>query len=134
MDVDAIVHRLTALADPKSVEGMERFGISSKAALGVRIPVLRALAKEIGKDHGLACRLWDRRLRETMILASMIADPKAATESPATNTIEIIFMQPLWKGSARASTRPHVDLRGTSAARRNSIAMRTTAHLWRRVL
>ncbi len=73
MDTQEIIGRLASLADTKSVEGMRRVGIRPDAALGVRIPRLRGLAHEIGKDHRLALLLWEEKLRETMILASMIA-------------------------------------------------------------
>ncbi len=73
MDAQQIIGRLATLADTKSVEGMRRFGICPDAALGVRIPRLRALAREIGRDHRLALQLWEEKLRETMILASMVA-------------------------------------------------------------
>ena len=80
MDEEAVIGRLTSLADPRSTAGMKRVGISPDTALGVRVPHLRALAKEIGRDHELALRLWDRAFRETMILASMIASAAATTE------------------------------------------------------
>jgi 3-methyladenine DNA glycosylase AlkD len=80
MDIDTVVERLRSLADPTSTAGMERVGISPDRALGVRVPHLRELAREIGRDHDLALGLWDRGLRETMILASMIADPRQTTE------------------------------------------------------
>jgi 3-methyladenine DNA glycosylase AlkD len=80
MDTQAVIRRLAALADTKSIEGMRRVGISPDAALGVRIPHLRALARQIGKDHRLALLLREERLRETMILASMIALVEETTE------------------------------------------------------
>ncbi len=80
MDIGAVVERLKSLADTKSIEGMRRVGISPRAALGVKIPHLRALARRIGNDHALALALWEKGLRETMILASMIAPPGRATE------------------------------------------------------
>ena len=51
MDAPQIIKRLESHADSKNLEGMVRFGISPKNTLGVKIPVLRKLAKEIGKDH-----------------------------------------------------------------------------------
>jgi len=79
MDTNTVIARLRPLADTKSIEGMRRVGISPDVCLGVKIPHLRALAREIGTDHGLACALWGERLRETMILASMIASVKETT-------------------------------------------------------
>lgn len=60
---------------------MARFGINPDRALGVRIPDLRRLAREIGSDHRLALSLWRTRVHEARILASMIDDPSAVTES-----------------------------------------------------
>jgi 3-methyladenine DNA glycosylase AlkD len=59
---------------------MARFGIATDRALGVRIPDLRRLAREIGRDHGLALRLWRSGVHEARILASMIDDPARVTE------------------------------------------------------
>ena len=59
---------------------MKRFGINIKYALGVRVPVLRALAKKIGKDHKLALGLWKSGIHEARILAGMIDDPLKVTE------------------------------------------------------
>lgn len=75
MQLAEIKKRLKNAANPKSVEGMARVGISPDKAFGVRIPDLRAMAKEIGRNHDLAARLWRDGMRETMILATMIDEP-----------------------------------------------------------
>jgi 3-methyladenine DNA glycosylase AlkD len=54
---------------------MARFGINPKNTYGVSIPILRKMAKEIGKDHLLAQRLWESGIHEARILAGMIDDP-----------------------------------------------------------
>jgi 3-methyladenine DNA glycosylase AlkD len=59
---------------------MARFGINPDRALGVRIPDLRRLAKQVGTDHSLALGLWKTGIHEARILASMIDDPAAVTE------------------------------------------------------
>ncbi|NTV24332.1 MAG: DNA alkylation repair protein [Nanoarchaeota archaeon] len=55
---------------------MARFGINTKNALAVKIPFLRKLAKQIGKDHALAIALWDTGIHEARILAGMIDEPE----------------------------------------------------------
>jgi 3-methyladenine DNA glycosylase AlkD len=40
---------------------------------------MRALAKEIGRDHQLAQELWKAGYRETRILASMVEEPERVT-------------------------------------------------------
>jgi 3-methyladenine DNA glycosylase AlkD len=68
-----IITRLKSLADPANAEGMARYGINPKGSLlGVSIPRLRVMAKEIGKDHELALLLWESGIHEARILASLV--------------------------------------------------------------
>jgi 3-methyladenine DNA glycosylase AlkD len=80
MQYKDITQRLKSLSDPKAVKGMARFGINPENTYGVSIPNLRRIAKEAGKDHALAQKLWASGIHEAKILASMIDEPKAVTE------------------------------------------------------
>jgi len=80
MQYDDILTRLKSLSNPRAVEGMAKYGITPKRTYGVSIPNLRKIAKEIGKDHELAKKLWESNIRETKILASMIDYPELVTE------------------------------------------------------
>ena len=75
-----ILNRLKALYNPKAVEGMARYGINPENTYGISIPNLRKIARETGKNHALAQELWASGIHEARILASMIDDPKIATE------------------------------------------------------
>ena len=59
---------------------MARFGINPENTFGVSIPVLRKLAKEIGRSHELAQQLWNSGFHEARILASMVDSPDEVTE------------------------------------------------------
>jgi 3-methyladenine DNA glycosylase AlkD len=78
--VKQIVCRLKSLANPKNVEGMARYGINPRGTLGVNIPVLRKMAKEIGKNHSLAMELWETKIHEARLLAGFIAVPAQLTQ------------------------------------------------------
>ena len=78
--VEEILRRLKERANPDNLEGMRRYGMSVKRRLGVSIPTLRKIAKEVGKDHELALELWKLGLDETKILAAMIDEPDKVTE------------------------------------------------------
>ncbi|MBI4233448.1 MAG: DNA alkylation repair protein [Chloroflexi bacterium] len=80
MQYEEVMARLRSLANPANVAGMARFGISTRHTYGIPVPALRALAKEIGRDHGLAQQLWSSGVHEARILASMVADPKMVSE------------------------------------------------------
>ena len=80
MTLKEVIFHLKKNSSPKDREGMARFGINPKYALGVRVPVLRSLAKKIGKNYKLAQSLWKTKIHEARILASMIEEPKELTE------------------------------------------------------
>ncbi|MHA2062267.1 MAG: DNA alkylation repair protein [Candidatus Sifarchaeia archaeon] len=80
MQYTEIIKKLKALANPESVEGMKRFGITAENIYGVSIPNLRTLSKEIGKNHSLALELWSSGIHDAKILASLIDNPKKVTE------------------------------------------------------
>ena len=80
MTFEETITELEAAADLAAREGMARFGITPDRAYGVKIPVLRAMARRAGRNHALAQQLWTRDTRETRILASMIEEPELVTE------------------------------------------------------
>ena len=80
MEYEEILKQLKSLSDPEVVAGMARFGINPKTTYGVSIPNLRKMAKQIGRDHLLALRLWNSGIHEARILASMIDPPEMVTE------------------------------------------------------
>jgi len=62
------------------VAGMARFGINPAGTLGVPVTDLRRLAKETGRDHDLAQRLWRSGIHEGRILASLVDVPELVPE------------------------------------------------------
>lgn len=79
MKFEEIINELESLSNPEDREGMARFGINPKKTYAVRIPDLRKIAKNTGKNHELALQLWEAGYRETRIIACMIEDPKQVT-------------------------------------------------------
>jgi 3-methyladenine DNA glycosylase AlkD len=78
--VKDIVLKLKSNANPANLDGMARYGMDTTNRLGISIPFLRELAKEIGKNHKLALELWKKGIDETRILASMIGEEDKLTE------------------------------------------------------
>ena len=76
MKIKELIAILKKHSNLKNVAGMARFGINPKNTLGISIPFLRALAKQIGKDHALAQQLWQTKIHEARLLAGFIDDPK----------------------------------------------------------
>ena len=79
--VEDVLERLKEKARPDQLEGIARYGMVVEQRLGVSIPDLRKLAKELGMDHELALGLWQTGMAEARIAAAMIDDPNKVTET-----------------------------------------------------
>ena len=77
----SVLADLKSRASPENVAGMARYGINPENTLGISIPVLRGIAKQIGANHELAGQLWASGIHEARILASYIEDPRWVTEA-----------------------------------------------------
>jgi len=78
--VKDVVDKLQSKARPDQLEGMARYGMTVEGRLGVSVPEMRKLAKEIGKDHELALKLWKTGIAEGRIVAAMIDEPGKVSE------------------------------------------------------
>jgi 3-methyladenine DNA glycosylase AlkD len=78
--VKRVLDKLQSKARPEQLKGMAKFGMTVEQRLGVSVPDMRKLAKEIGRDHKLALDLWRTGIAEARIVASMVGDPDKLTE------------------------------------------------------
>jgi 3-methyladenine DNA glycosylase AlkD len=64
----------------KSVrDGMARYAIPSDKALGVLMGDIQKLAKQLGRDHGLALELWETDVYEARMLCAYIDEVDKVT-------------------------------------------------------
>jgi len=78
--VKDVLDKLQSKAQPEQLEGMAKYGMTVEQRLGVSVPDMRKLAKEIGRDHKLALDLWRTGIAEARIVAAMVGDPVKLTE------------------------------------------------------
>jgi len=76
---ERVIKRLRGMSNDDNVRGMARYGIATAGTLGISMPEIRRVAKELGKDHELALELWKSKIHEARILAALIAEPKRMT-------------------------------------------------------
>ena len=78
-----VVKRLESLSTAQEIKGRTwsifKYALDATSAYGVSIPNLRKIAREIGKDHEFAQRLWTANIRETRILATLVDEPDKVT-------------------------------------------------------
>ncbi len=80
VSVEEILGMLKAKAKSDQLEGMARFGIVTEQRMGVSVPEMRKIAKQVGKDHELALALWETGILEARIVAGMVGEPDKLTE------------------------------------------------------
>ena len=80
MNYNEVLQELRSKRNAESVRGMAKFGINTAKAYGVSIPKLRKLAKQIGRNHELALKLWSSEIHEARLLAGFIDEPSKVTE------------------------------------------------------
>jgi 3-methyladenine DNA glycosylase AlkD len=90
VSLEEILKRLEARAEPDQLEGMARFGMVTERRLGVSIPILREMSKELGKDHKLAVQLWETGIPEARILAAMVEEPGKLSEAQMEDWVKSI--------------------------------------------
>jgi len=80
MTLNRVLKRLKSESNPAAVRGMARFGITAAKAYGWSAPALKKFAREIGKDHDLAQRLWSTGILEARSLAGLIDEKQKVSE------------------------------------------------------
>ena len=78
--VKDVLDKLQGKARPEQLKGMAKYGMTVEQRLGVSVPDMRKLAKEIGRDHKLALDLWRTGIAEARIVAALVGDPDKLTE------------------------------------------------------
>lgn len=86
--VEGILKKLRKKSRPDQLEGMARYGMSTEGRLGVKVPELRKVAKEVGKDHALALELWKTGIPEARIVAALVGEPEKLTEVQMEDWVE----------------------------------------------
>jgi len=88
---EQILADLRSHANPDNVAGMRRYGINPSGTLGVTIPLLRGVAKELRPlrrsdprfVHELAAELWSSGVHEARMLAGFVDVPDLVTPQQA---------------------------------------------------
>jgi 3-methyladenine DNA glycosylase AlkD len=85
-----LVAALRAEGSPANVAGMARYGISTGRAVGVPVPRIRAVGKELRRAcrdpslrHAIAGHLWRSGVHEARILATLVGEPALVTAAQA---------------------------------------------------
>jgi 3-methyladenine DNA glycosylase AlkD len=78
-DVQSALAWLKKHSSKATRDGMARYAIPSDHAYGVAMRDIKALGKQLGRNHELALALWDTGVYEARMLASFVGDPERLT-------------------------------------------------------
>lgn len=78
--VENVLKKLRAKGRPDQLKGMAQYGMVTERRLGVSVPEMRKIAKDLGKDHKLAIELWKTKIPDAMTVAGMIDEPEKLTD------------------------------------------------------
>ncbi len=79
MTLKQLTTRLEEMADNAHAKTFDRYAIPVDKAYGIKLLLLRKLAREVGKDTKLAHELWNEGHHEGKLLATLIAHPDEVT-------------------------------------------------------
>ena len=74
MEFDQIIQEFERLSDVDFAENMKKFGIRYVRSYGLRLPQIRKVARQCGKNHDLALKLWNHGYHETYLLATLVEE------------------------------------------------------------
>ena len=80
MTLKQVLKTLESQSTRAAVRGMARFGIAAAKAFGWSTPALKKFARQIGKNHDLALRLWSTGILEARFLAGLIDENQRVSE------------------------------------------------------
>lgn len=91
MEFDQIIQELERLSDGDFAENMKKFGIRYVKSYGLRLPQIRKIAKQCGKSHDLALKLWDYGYHETYLLATLVEESEKVTSSQLDDWVNTFY-------------------------------------------
>ena len=80
-EVQSALKWLKSHSSPAVREGMARYAIPSDKALGVSMKDMKALGKQLGRNHELAAALWATGVYEARMVCSFVDDPAQVTSA-----------------------------------------------------
>ena len=91
MNFSDIIHEFESLSDVDYAENMKKFGIQYVKSYGLKMPQIKKIAKTCGKNHDLACRLWNHGYHETYILATLVEEPQKVTTKQLNDWVSTFY-------------------------------------------
>jgi 3-methyladenine DNA glycosylase AlkD len=70
---------------------MKKFGIRYVKSYGLRLPQIRKVAKQCGKNHDLALKLWDHGYHETYLMATLVEESEKVSSKQLNDWVNTFY-------------------------------------------
>ena len=91
MEFDQIIREFERLSDVDFAENMKKFGIWYVKSYGLRLPQIRKVAKQCGKNHDLALKLWDHGYHETYLMATLVEESEKVSSKQLNDWVNMFY-------------------------------------------
>lgn len=76
MEFNQIIQEFEEASNEDFAKNMKKFGITYVKSYGLRLPQIRKIAKQCGKNHEMALKLWNYGYHETYLMATLVEEPE----------------------------------------------------------
>ena len=91
MEFDQIIQEFERLSDVDFAQNMKKFGIRYVKSYGLRLPQIRKVAKQCGKNHDLALKLWDHGYHETYLMATLVEESEKVSSKQLNDWVNMFY-------------------------------------------
>ena len=91
MEFDQIIQEFERLSDVDFAENMKKFGIRYVKSYGLRLPQIRKVAKQCGKNHDLALKLWNHGYHETYLMATLVEESEKVSSKQLNDWVNTFY-------------------------------------------
>lgn len=79
------------MSDVDFAENMKKFGIRYVKSYGLRLPQIRKVAKQCGKNHDLALKLWNHGYHETYLMATLVEESEKVSSKQLNDWVNTFY-------------------------------------------
>ena len=91
MEFNQIIQEFERLSDVDFAQNMKKFGIRYVKSYGLRLPQIRKVAKQCGKNHDLALKLWNHGYHETYLMATLVEESEKVSSKQLNDWVNTFY-------------------------------------------
>ena len=91
MEFNQIIQEFEEASNEDYAKNMKKFGITYVKSYGLRLPQIRKIAKQCGKNHDLALKLWNHGYHETYLMATLVEESEKVSSKQLNDWVNTFY-------------------------------------------